>query len=106
MIEVKNGFNPEALLEQLYKVTKMEDTFGINAVALVDGQPRTLNARSADRLSRAPLRRDPATDGLRSKSRCGPAPPGGGLLVAILDIDDVIAIIRSSDEVAHRHGSG
>ena len=45
VIEVKNGFNPEALLEQLYKVTKMEDTFGINAVALVDGQPRTLNLR-------------------------------------------------------------
>ena len=39
VIEVKNGFNPEALLEQLYKVTKMEDTFAINAVALVDGRP-------------------------------------------------------------------
>ena len=42
VIEVKNGFVPEALLEQLYKQTPMEDSFGINAVALVDGQPRTL----------------------------------------------------------------
>ena len=42
VIEIKNGFHPEAMLEQLYKQTPMEDSFGINAVALVDGQPRTL----------------------------------------------------------------
>ena len=42
VIEVKNGFHPEAILEQLYRLTPMEDSFGINAVALVDGQPRTL----------------------------------------------------------------
>ena len=42
VIEVKNGFNPEAVLEQLYRLTPMEDSFGINNVALVDGQPRTL----------------------------------------------------------------
>ena len=42
MIEVKNGFNPDALLEQLYRLTKIEDNFAINAVALVEGQPRTL----------------------------------------------------------------
>ena len=47
VIEVKNGFVPEALLEQLYKLTPMEDTFGINAVALVDGQPRTLGLKAA-----------------------------------------------------------
>ena len=106
VIEVKNGFNPEALLEQLYKVTKMEDTFGINAVALVDGQPRTLNLR--DLLTvylehrydvtrrRTAFARSRAADRLHLVE---------GLLVAILDIDDVIAIIRSSDEVAHRHAS-
>uniref|UniRef100_UPI0035163F77 DNA gyrase subunit A n=1 Tax=Nocardioides sp. TaxID=35761 RepID=UPI0035163F77 len=44
-IEVKNGFVPEALLEQLYKQTPLEDSFGINAVALVDGQPRTLGLK-------------------------------------------------------------
>src|SRR3546814_16605107 len=42
VIEVKNGFVPEALLEQLYKLTPLEDSFGINNVALVYGQPRTL----------------------------------------------------------------
>ena len=45
VIEVKNGFNPEAILEQLYRLTPMEDTFGINNVALVDGQPRTLGLK-------------------------------------------------------------
>ena len=45
VIEVKNGFNPDALLEQLYRFTKMEDSFAINAVALVEGQPRTLSLR-------------------------------------------------------------
>ena len=42
VIEIKNGFHPEAVLEQLYRLTPMEDSFGINNVALVDGQPRTL----------------------------------------------------------------
>ena len=45
VVEVKNGFNPDAILEQLYKLTKMEDNFAINAVALVEGQPRTLTLR-------------------------------------------------------------
>ncbi len=45
VIEVKNGFDPEAILEQLYRLTPMEDSFGINAVALVDGQPRTLGLK-------------------------------------------------------------
>ena len=45
VIEVKNGFNPDALLEQLYRLTKLEDSFAVNAVALVEGQPRTLTLR-------------------------------------------------------------
>jgi DNA gyrase subunit A len=101
VIEVKNGFNPEALLEQLYKVTKIEDTFAMNAVALVDGQPRTLNLR--DLLTvylehrydvtrrRTAFARSRAADRLHLVD---------GLLIAIVDIDDVIAIIRSSDDVA------
>ncbi len=101
VIEVKNGFNPEALLEQLYKVTKIEDTFAINAVALVDGQPRTLNLR--DLLTvylehrydvtrrRTAFARGRAADRLHLVE---------GLLIAIVDIDDVIAIIRSSDDAA------
>ena len=70
VIEVKNGFHPEALLEQLYRLTPMEDTFGINNVALVDGQPRTLGLKRAPRgLPRPPLRRRPPPHGV---------PPGQG----------------------------
>ena len=45
VIEVRTGFNPEAVLAELYRLTPMEDTFGINNVALVDGQPRTLGLK-------------------------------------------------------------
>ncbi len=101
VIEVKSGFNPDALLEQLYKLTKLEDSFGINAVALVDGQPRTLSLRDLlvvylghrleVTLRRTRFQLAKAADRLHRVE---------GLLIAILDIDDVIAIIRSSDDVA------
>src|SRR5699024_10372544 len=45
VIDIKNAFNPEAVLEQLYRFTPMEDSFGINNVALVDGQPQTTALR-------------------------------------------------------------
>src|SRR5690606_20485004 len=45
VIELKNGFNPNAVLASLYKYTPMEDSFGINNVALVNGQPRTMGLR-------------------------------------------------------------
>jgi DNA gyrase subunit A len=98
VIEVKNGFRPEALLEQLYRLTPMEDSFGINAVALVDGQPRTLGLKQLlevflehryDVVRRRSLfRRRKAEDRLHLVE---------GLLIAIVDIDEVIALIRSSD---------
>ena len=101
VIEAKNGFNPEALLEQLYKLTKLEDSFSINAVALVEGQPRTLTLhemltvylehRLEVTLRRTLFNRDKAVDRLHLVD---------GLLIAILDIDDVIAIIRGADDVA------
>ncbi|WP_028635802.1 DNA gyrase/topoisomerase IV subunit A [Nocardioides sp. URHA0032] len=101
VIEVKNGFVPEALLEQLYKLTPMEDTFGINAVALVDGQPRTLSLKEMLRVfldhrfevvrRRSEFRRRKAADRLHLVE---------GLLVAILDIDEVIQLIRASDNAA------
>ena len=100
VIEVKNGFNPDALLEQLYKLTKMEDSFAINSVALVDGQPRTLTLRELLTVylehryevtrRRTAFNRTKAADRLHLVD---------GLLIAMLDIDDVIAIIRSSDDV-------
>jgi len=45
VIEIRSGFNPEAVLAELYRLTPMEETFGINNVALVDGQPRVLGLR-------------------------------------------------------------
>jgi DNA gyrase subunit A len=101
VIEVKNGFVPEALLEQLYKLTPMEDSFGINAVALVDGQPRTLSLKEMLEVflghrydvvrRRSQFRRGKAADRLHLVD---------GLLVAILDIDEVIQLIRTSDNAA------
>src|SRR6478609_5876879 len=98
VIEVKNGFVPEALLEQLYKLTPMEDSFGINTVALVDGQPRTLGLKELLEVflghrfdvvrRRSTYRRGKAADRLHLVD---------GLLIAILDIDEVIQLIRASD---------
>ncbi|MHA6511916.1 DNA gyrase/topoisomerase IV subunit A [Tessaracoccus sp. Z1128] len=101
VIEVKNGINPEVLLEQLFKLTKLEDTFAINAVALVEGQPRTLSLKEmlevylAHRLDvtlrRSQYKLRKAEDRLHLVR---------GLMIAIADIDDVIAIIRSSEDAA------
>jgi DNA gyrase subunit A len=98
VIEIKNGFNPEAILEQLYKQTPMEESFGINAVALVDGQPRTMTLKQMLEVyldhrfdvvrRRSVFRRQKALDRLHLVE---------GLLTAILDIDEVIQLIRSSD---------
>ncbi|HZA72217.1 MAG TPA: DNA topoisomerase IV subunit A, partial [Propionibacteriaceae bacterium] len=101
VIEVKNGFNPDALLEQLYRQTKLEDSFAINAVALVDGQPRTLTLRELLTIylehRYEVTRRRTAYARSRAEERLHLVE---GLLVALLDIDDVIAIIRNSDDVA------
>ena len=87
------------MLEQLYKLTPMEDSFGINTVALVDGQPRTLGLKEMLEVfldhrfdvvrRRSVFRRGKAADRLHLVE---------GLLVAILDIDEVIQLIRSSDD--------
>ena len=101
VIEVKNGINPDALLEQLYKVTKLEDTFAINAVALVEGQPRTLPLKE---LLEVYLGHRLEVVTRRTRFQLGKASDRlhivQGLRIAIADIDDVIAIIRSSDDAA------
>ncbi|MET9484163.1 DNA topoisomerase IV subunit A [Streptomyces sp. NPDC006638] len=101
VIEVKNGFVPEAVLEQLYKLTPMEETFGINNVALVDGQPLTLGLKELLEVyldhrftvvrRRSEFRRSKRRDRLHLVE---------GLLVALIDIDEVIRLIRSSDNSA------
>ncbi|MFF1638012.1 DNA topoisomerase (ATP-hydrolyzing) subunit A [Streptomyces sp. NPDC058246] len=101
VIEIKNGFVPEAVLEQLYKLTPMEESFGINNVALVDGQPLTLGLKELLEVyldhrfevvrRRSEFRRGKKRDRLHLVE---------GLLVALLDIDEVIRLIRSSDNSA------
>ncbi|MBA3309227.1 MAG: DNA topoisomerase IV subunit A, partial [Nocardioidaceae bacterium] len=98
VIDIKNGFHPEAILEQLYRQTPMEDSFGINAVALVDGQPRTLGLKQLLEVyldhRYVVVRRRSA---FRRQKAMGRLHLVEGLLVAILDIDEVIQLIRSSD---------
>jgi DNA gyrase subunit A len=99
VIEVKTGFNPDAVLEQLYRYTPLEDSFSINNVALVDGQPRTLGLRDLLQVwvdHRIDVVRRRSQYRLRKKLERLHLVEG--LLVAILDIDEVIQVIRSSDD--------
>jgi DNA gyrase subunit A len=101
VIEVRSGFHPEAVLEELYRLTPMEDTFGINNVALVDGQPRLLGLRDLLQIyvdhridvvrRRTAYRRRKREDRMHLVD---------GLLIALLNIDEVIQVIRTSDDAA------
>jgi DNA gyrase subunit A len=101
VIEIRSGFNPDAVLAELYRLTPMEETFGINNVALVDGQPRVLGLRELldiyvqHRLEVTRRRTD-----FRRRKRLERLHLVDGLLVALLNIDEVIAVIRSSDDAA------
>lgn len=99
IIELKAGFNPQAVLAQLYKLTPLEDSFGINNVALVDGQPRTLGLLEmlqvyVDHRITVVRRRTAHRLGKR-RDRLHLVE---GLLIAILDIDQVIQIIRAAED--------
>ncbi|MGD8149706.1 DNA gyrase/topoisomerase IV subunit A [Ornithinimicrobium sp. Y1694] len=101
VIEIKTGFNPEAVLEELYRLTPLEESFAINNVALVDGQPRTLGLKEllqvyVDFRTEVVRRRTEHRLG-KKKDRLHIVE---GRLIAILDIDEVIQLIRSSDDVA------
>ena len=101
VIEVKNGFHPEAVLEHLFKLTPMEDTVNVNAVALVDGQPQTMGLLQMLRVwldhRLIVVRRRSAFRRTKAEARLHLVE---GLLVAILDIDEVIQLIRESDDAA------
>ncbi len=104
MIEIRTGFNPEAVLEQLYRYTPLEDSFGINNVALVGGQPRTLGLRElltvwVDHRIDVTRRRSE----YRLRKRSERLHLVEGLLLAIVDIDEVIQVIRSSDDARAAH---
>ncbi|MCU1634929.1 MAG: topoisomerase subunit [Cryobacterium sp.] len=99
VIGIKTGFSPEAVLEQLYRVTPLEDSFNINAVALVNGGPQTLGLRDLlqvyiDHRISVVTRRS-AFRLARRRERLHLV---DGLLVAIADIDEVIQVIRTSND--------
>jgi DNA gyrase subunit A len=101
VIEVRGGFHAEALLEELYRLTPMEETFGINNVALVDGQPKVLGLREllqiyVDHRIEVTRRRSE----FRRRKRADRLHLVDGLLIALLNIDEVIQVIRSSDDSA------
>lgn len=98
VIEIKTGFDPHAVLGQLFKYTPLEDSFTINNVALVDGRPHTMGLKEmlsvwiGHRRSvitrRSEYRKRKAEERLHLVD---------GLLLALIDIDEVIEVIRTSD---------
>lgn len=105
VIGIKTGFNPEAVLEQLYKLTPLEDSFSINNVALVEGRPLTLGLRDLlvvyvnHRIEVITRRTRYRLERRRERLHLVE-----GLLIAILDIDEVIQVIRTSDDTEQARG--
>ena len=99
VIGIKTGFSPQAVLEQLYRYTPLEDSFNINNVALVDGGPKTLGLIE---LLQVYIEHRISVVTRRTKYRLARRRERlhlvDGLLIAILDIDEVIQVIRTSDD--------
>ena len=97
VVEVRRDAVPEVLLNQLYRFTQLETVFGINMVALVDGQPRTLDLkqviRGFVRHRREVVTRRTIFELKRARAR---AHVLEGLAVALANIDEVIELIRGS----------
>jgi DNA gyrase subunit A len=97
VIELKRGESPEVLLNNLYQQTQMQSVFGINNVALVDGQPKTLNLRELLdcflRHRREVVTRRTLFELRKARDR---AHILEGLAVALANIDPIIALIKAS----------
>ncbi|MEK6708788.1 MAG: DNA gyrase subunit A [Pseudomonadota bacterium] len=97
VIELKRGEVPEVVLNNLYKETQMQDTFGMNMVALLDGQPRLLNLKQ---MLSAFLRHRREVVTRRTAFELKKARERGhlleGLAVALSNVDDVIALIKAA----------
>jgi DNA gyrase subunit A len=97
VIELKRGENPEVILNNLYKLTQLQDTFGMNMVALVDGQPRLLNLKQ---MLDAFLRHRREVVTRRTVFELKKARDRGhileGLAVALSNVDEVIALIKAA----------
>ncbi|HXV06623.1 MAG TPA: DNA gyrase subunit A [Burkholderiales bacterium] len=101
VIELKRGEVPEVVLNNLYKDTQMQDTFGMNMVALVDGQPRVLNLKELLeaflRHRREVVTRRTAYDLRQARNRGHILE---GLAVALSNVDEIIALIKESPSPA------
>ena len=99
VIEIKTGFDPHAVLVQLFKHTPLQDNFAMNNVALVEGRPHTMGLKEMLQVwvdhRRVVIRR---RSEYRKKKALERLPLVEGLLLAMLDIDEVIQVIRTSDD--------
>jgi DNA gyrase subunit A len=97
VIELKRGEVPEVVLNNLYKQTQMQDTFGMNMVAILDGQPRLLNLKQ---ILEAFLRHRREVITRRTQFELKKARDRGhileGLAVALANVDEIIALIKAS----------
>ncbi|MFM8501700.1 MAG: DNA gyrase subunit A, partial [Fluviibacter sp.] len=97
VIELKRGEIPDIILNNLYKMTQLQDTFGMNMVALVDGQPRLLNLKQMLECFLA-HRREVVTR--RNVFELRKARDRGhileGLAVALSNVDEIIALIKAA----------
>ncbi len=97
VLELKRGEVPEVVLNNLYKQTQMQDTFGMNMVAIVDGQPRLLNLRQMLdaflRHRREVVTRRTVFDLRKARERGHILE---GLAVALSNVDEVIALIKAA----------
>ena len=100
-IEVRRDANPNVILNQLYKHTQLQDTFGVNMLALVNNEPKVLNLY--EMLNYYLLHQKEVVT-RRTRYELNKAEERAhileGLLIALDNIDEVIAIIRGSDTVA------
>ena len=97
-IELKRGENADVILNNLYKQTQMQDTFGMNMVALIDGQPRLLNLKEMLdaflRHRREVVTRRTVFDLRKARERGHILE---GLAVALANVDEIVELIKSSE---------
>ncbi|KJS89643.1 DNA gyrase subunit A [Desulfosporosinus sp. BICA1-9] len=102
VIELRRDVNPQVILNQLYKHTQMEDTFGVNMLALVNGQPRTLTLKDMIRYF---IEHQKEVIVRRTRFELNKAEAEAhiieGLRIALDNIDEVIETIRSSSDEAN-----
>mgnify|MGYP001349791437 CR=1 FL=1 len=100
VLEMTKNADPDAVLRELYKRTPMQNTFSINLLALVDGEPRTLTLKQALRVyvehRLTVIKRRAEFDLEKAKAR---AHILEGYLVALKNLDEIIELIRSASDV-------